>query len=365
MTDTLLQLNRICKSFDNKQIISPFDLAIHRSELLVLLGPSGCGKTTLLRLIAGLEQAEAGEMQLDGQRIDQLPANRRPVNTVFQHYALFPHLSVAANVAFGLKMQQMPKKERKDRVQQALRLVQMETEAQRKPQQLSGGQQQRVALARAIVKQPKVLLLDEPLSALDLKLRRQMQIELKQLQRRLQMTFILVTHDQQEAFALADRIAVINQGRIEQLDTATAIYQRPANLFVARFVGATNILNGTIQSSAASKQPQLSLDGLPVQIPIPTSLPNNNNGASVKLLLRPEMLQLAVNKSVAADFHQLTGQITDSLYQGATRIFSVQLANGHLLQVSQFATQDTWLQPGTQVTAYWTPGQEVILNDPC
>jgi len=243
MNDVILQLKRIKKSFDNDtRVLKSIDLDIQRAEFITLLGSSGCGKTTTLRIIAGLELPDEGEVILEGQDITRLEPNKRNVNTVFQNYALFPHMSVAENIGYGLKLKKVPKGEIADKVEQMLRLVQLEGFEKRKPDQLSGGQRQRVAIARAVVNEPKVLLLDEPLGALDLKLRRQMQLELKRLQKQLGITFIYITHDQEEAINMSDRIAVMNQGVLEQIGTPNEIYYRPRTSYVADFVGNANIL---------------------------------------------------------------------------------------------------------------------------
>ena len=241
-----LVIDSVVKEFPNAsgpvRAVDRVSLNIHPNEFFTLLGPSGCGKTTLLRMIAGLESADSGKILLDGEDIAPLPAHRRPVNTVFQSYALFPHMTVADNVAFGLRMQDKPETEIKKSVGDVLALVRMETMAERKPAQLSGGQQQRVALARALVNKPKILLLDESLSALDYKLRKEMQVELKRLQRDTGITFVFVTHDQDEALSMSDRIAVMDSGRVAQLGTPQDIYHRPATRFVAGFVGICNFV---------------------------------------------------------------------------------------------------------------------------
>ncbi|EBP4971672.1 spermidine/putrescine ABC transporter ATP-binding protein PotA, partial [Salmonella enterica] len=242
----LVLLSGISKSFDGKEVISQLDLTINNGEFLTLLGPSGCGKTTVLRLIAGLETVDAGHIMLDNQDITHVPAENRYVNTVFQSYALFPHMTVFENVAFGLRMQKTPAAEIAPRVTDALRMVQLEEFAQRKPHQLSGGQQQRVAIARAVVNKPRLLLLDESLSALDYKLRKQMQNELKALQRKLGITFVFVTHDQEEALTMSDRIVVMRNGVIEQDGTPREIYEEPKNLFVAGFIGEINRFDATV-----------------------------------------------------------------------------------------------------------------------
>lgn len=241
MSDVILQLNEIHKSFEGTDILKGISLSINRAEFITLLGASGCGKTTTLRIIAGLETPDSGSVLLEGQDITALEPNKRNVNTVFQNYALFPHMNVADNVGYGLKIKKLPKGEIAKRVADALKLVQLEEYGKRMPDQLSGGQRQRIAIARAVVNEPKVLLLDEPLGALDLKLRRQMQLELKRLQKQLGITFIYITHDQEEAINMSDRIAVMNQGVLEQVGTPNEIYYHPRTAYVADFVGNANI----------------------------------------------------------------------------------------------------------------------------
>ncbi len=241
MKDIILQLNGIQKSFDGTAVLKGVSLEINRAEFLTILGASGCGKTTTLRIIAGLETPDAGSVILDGQDITGLEPNKRNVNTVFQNYALFPHMNVEDNVGYGLKIKKMPKAEIARRVAEALKLVQLEGYGKRMPDQLSGGQRQRIAIARAVVNEPQVLLLDEPLGALDLKLRRQMQMELKRLQKQLGITFIYITHDQEEAINMSDRIAVMNKGVLEQVGTPNEIYYQPRTSYVADFVGNANI----------------------------------------------------------------------------------------------------------------------------
>lgn len=243
MSDIILQLEHIKKNFDETGVLKGIDLGIHRAEFITLLGSSGCGKTTTLRIIAGLENPDEGRVILEGQDITGLAPNKRNVNTVFQNYALFPHMNVADNIGYGLKIKKVAKAEITERVQEMLKLVQLEDFGKRMPEQLSGGQRQRVAIARAVVNAPKVLLLDEPLGALDLKLRRQMQLELKRLQKRLGITFIYITHDQEEAINMSDRIAVMNEGVLEQVGTPNEIYYRPRTSYVANFVGNANILH--------------------------------------------------------------------------------------------------------------------------
>ena len=243
MGESILQLRKIRKSFDNTEVLKGIDLEVAQGEFITLLGASGCGKTTTLRIIAGLELPDAGQVILEGQDITNREPNKRDVNTVFQNYALFPHMNVSDNVGYGLKIRKVPKAEIERKVEQALRLVQLEEYGKRMPDQLSGGQKQRIAIARAVINEPKVLLLDEPLGALDLKLRRQMQLELKRLQKQLGITFIYITHDQEEAINMSDRIGVMHEGILEQLGTPNEVYYQPQTSYVADFVGNANILH--------------------------------------------------------------------------------------------------------------------------
>lgn len=250
MNDVILQLQNIHKSFDDTSVLRGIDLTIERGEFITLLGASGCGKTTTLRIIAGLEEPDSGCVLLENQDITSLAPNKRNVNTVFQNYALFPHMNVADNVGYGLRIRKTPKSEIAEKVQNMLKLVQLEEYGKRMPDQLSGGQRQRIAIARAVINEPKVLLLDEPLGALDLKLRRQMQLELKRLQKQLGITFIYITHDQEEAINMSDRIAVMKEGKLEQTGTPNDIYYRPKTAYVADFVGNANVLRRDGQTLA-------------------------------------------------------------------------------------------------------------------
>ena len=246
MADNIIEIKHLSKSFSDKKVLDDISFCVRKGEFVTLLGPSGCGKTTILRMIAGFLNPDEGEVLLEGKPIVGIPPHKRPLNTVFQRYALFPHLDVYDNVAFGLKLAKVPQDEIDRRVGKALKLVSMSDYEDRDVESLSGGQQQRVAIARALVNQPKVLLLDEPLSALDHKMRKDMQIELKEMHRKLGITFIYVTHDQEEALTLSDTIVVLNEGRIQQIGTPTDIYNEPVNSFVADFIGESNILNGTM-----------------------------------------------------------------------------------------------------------------------
>lgn len=239
----MIRLENVEKHFAGQPVVHPLSLTIDEGEFLTLLGPSGCGKTTILRMIAGFEQPTTGIIRLDGEDVTQLPPNKRNLNLVFQHYALFPHMTVEQNIQFGLKMKKIPVKEQRERIDEAIRLTQLTALAKRYPHQLSGGQQQRVAIARAIANKPKVLLLDEPLGALDLQLRKNLQAELKQLQRSLGITFVYVTHDQEEAMMMSDRIVIMNTGKVEQIGSPRDVYERPETLFAATFIGENNIFH--------------------------------------------------------------------------------------------------------------------------
>jgi spermidine/putrescine transport system ATP-binding protein len=296
-------------------------VSIRENEFFTLLGPSGCGKTTLLRLIAGFDYPSAGEILLYGEDIAGLPPYKRPVNTVFQSYALFPHMTVAENIAFGLEMLNKPRNDIKARVAEMLRLVRMEQLANRRTGQISGGQQQRVALARALAPQPKVLLLDEPLSALDYKLRKEMQIELKRLQGETGITFIFVTHDQEEALTMSDRIAVMSAGRILQVGSPRDIYDRPAERFVADFIGESNFLKGEVTRAAGGRATVKLSSGAE----IPASLPEGfSPTGSVTIVVRPEHAQLAVANADAA----LRGTVENVVYLGTDTHFHLRLDDG-------------------------------------
>lgn len=332
----LVTLSGISKAFDGKDIITDFDLTIHHGEFITLLGPSGCGKTTILRLIAGLEEADQGDIRLDGEIITRTPAEHRHVNTVFQSYALFPHMTVFDNVAFGLRMQKTPEQELADRVNEALTMVQLDHFAQRRPHQLSGGQQQRVAIARAVVNRPRVLLLDESLSALDYKLRKQMQNELKALQRRLGITFVFVTHDQEEALTMSDRIVVLRDGQIEQDGTPREIYEEPKNLFVARFIGEINIFDAEVVTLRENLRVTARVEGRLCDILVPFPV---QQGQKLHVLLRPEDLRVE-ELSDGEQTSGLTGYVRERNYKGMTLESTVELENGKLITVSEFFNED-------------------------
>ena len=313
------------KKYGSVEALKDISLSINDNEFFTLLGPSGCGKTTLLRIIAGFETVTAGSLFLHGKNIAELPANQRPVNTVFQHYSLFPHMSVADNVAFGLEMQGRDKTHIRQRTGDMLELVQLDSFANRKPHQLSGGQQQRVALARALAPEPEVLLLDEPLSALDLKLRTAMRLELKQIQETAGITFIFVTHDQEEALTMSDRIAVMSQGELQQLGSAKEIYQEPKNRFVADFIGESNLMESEVLSVNGTSITCRLNDTATLTVPNTLQAKPGDKGA---VCVRPERIR----PSTSSDKAQLSGTVDNVMYLGTDTQVQVKLDNSHIIR---------------------------------
>ncbi|MGH8353870.1 MAG: ABC transporter ATP-binding protein [Pseudomonas sp.] len=333
-----VQFTDVCRHYGDVKAVDRVSIEIHDGEFFSMLGPSGSGKTTCLRLIAGFEQPTSGSIRIHGDEAAGLPPYERDVNTVFQDYALFPHMNVRDNVAYGLKVKGIGKTARYGRAEESLGLVDLAGYGARKPAQLSGGQRQRVALARALVNRPRVLLLDEPLGALDLKLREQMQVELKKLQRQLGITFIFVTHDQNEALSMSDRVAVFHKGRIEQVDTPQNLYRRPATRFVAEFVGTANVLGG--------------------------ALAERLSGQARPFALRPEHLHFG---SAGADELGVSGRLLDVQYMGANSRYEVELESGERLAVSLPNTEaldSAHPQPGQRVQISWSRGAMVPLSDP-
>lgn len=320
----MIRLENVEKHFAGHPVVHPLSLTIDEGEFLTLLGPSGCGKTTILRMIAGFEQPTSGVIRLDGEDVTQLPPNKRNLNLVFQHYALFPHMTVQENIQFGLKMKKIPAAEQKERIAEAIRLTQLTALAKRYPHQLSGGQQQRVAIARAIANKPKVLLLDEPLGALDLQLRKNLQAELKQLQRSLGITFVYVTHDQEEAMMMSDRIVIMNNGRIEQVGSPKVIYERPETLFAATFIGENNIFHEETLFS-----------------------------------VRPEKVRVSTN----SDEGHRKGTIQDIVYLGNIHKLIVHLdkEQTNVTCVLDFTDKREW-SIGQQVGVSWEPQDEVTVG---
>ncbi len=360
-TPTAISVQSVSKVFgqDKDQVIALDDVTVNiqENEFFTLLGPSGCGKTTLLRLIAGFEHPSAGEILLQGEEISHLPPYKRPVNTVFQSYALFPHMTVAENIGFGLAMQDKPASEIHKTVSSMLQLVQMEALKDRRTDQISGGQQQRVALARALAPRPRVLLLDEPLSALDYKLRKGMQLELKRLQHETGITFIFVTHDQEEALTMSDRVAVMNKGQILQIGSPNDIYDRPTEHFVADFIGDTNFLTAILLESGDGQSTLKLSSGKTVQSGQPLSSVNGE----VNITVRPEQATLT---DVVADA-DLQGVVTNVVYSGTDTHFHVELEDEHQFiarMQNRGISKRNW-QPGESVGIVLQPGSVQILQD--
>jgi spermidine/putrescine transport system ATP-binding protein len=326
-----VRLERVTKRFGDFTAVREMDLDIPRGEFFTMLGPSGCGKTTTLRMVAGFEDPSEGRVLLSGEDVTDLPAFRRPTNTVFQSYALFPHRSVEKNVAFGLERQKVDRDEIRRRVGEELERVGLAAEAQRKPAQLSGGQQQRVALARALVNRPEVLLLDEPLGALDLKLRKQLQVELKRIQRDVGITFVYVTHDQEEALTMSDRIAVMNRGVVEQVADPETVYERPGTTFVAGFIGVSNLMPGEVVSSNGAGT-QMRLDAGPTVKALDSG--GVSAGERAHAVVRPEKLELhQAGGSAGGERPSVEGQVESSLYLGTATQMVVKLGDGTRMTV--------------------------------
>jgi spermidine/putrescine transport system ATP-binding protein len=355
MSEWAVELEGVSKRFGGFTAVDDLTLRIGRGEFFSLLGPSGCGKTTTLRLIAGFEQPTAGAVRLDGADVAKVPPYRRNVNTVFQSYALFEHLDVAENVAFGLRRRKVPKPEIEQRVREALALVALDQRARDRPAQLSGGMRQRVALARALVNRPSVLLLDEPLGALDLQLRKQMQVELKRIQREVGITFVYVTHDQEEALAMSDRIAVMSDGAIQQLGLPEDVYEHPAKAFVAGFIGISNLLPATVENGGV----RLST-GVLVPAPLPDGVPQ---GAAVQLSVRPEKLLVDELEDGMAS---VEGTIAERVYMGTATQLIVELAPGARLvaleqNTARARADDRW-ELGDRVRIGWRPEHGQVLR---
>jgi spermidine/putrescine transport system ATP-binding protein len=346
-----VRLTRVTKRFDDVVAVDDLSLEIERGRFFAMLGPSGCGKTTTLRMIGGFEQPTAGTIELGGREVTGLPPYRRDVNTVFQSYALFPHLSVFENIAFGLRRQGVPRDQIRDRVREMLALVGLGGFGDRKPRQLSGGQQQRVALARALVCKPQVLLLDEPLGALDLKLRKQMQLFLKQLQHDVGITFIHVTHDQEEAMTMADTIAVMDRGRIEQLGTPDELYERPSTAFVAGFLGASNLLHGTVAGEDLVR-----LDsGAPVRV---MSSDLDGRSGRVAVGVRPEKVRLDPDGANA-----FSGQVVETAYVGVSTQYVVDTPPGRITVYVQNAQRGAAAATvGDPVTISFDPDVAFVVD---
>jgi len=354
-----LQIDHVTKTFDRTEAVSGFDLGVKTGEFVSLLGPSGCGKTTLLRIIGGLEFPDRGRILLDGQDITRLPAHKRPVNMVFQRVTLFPHLDVDENVAFGLSLARVPKAERRRRVDESLELVRLPGFGSRKVHTLSGGQAQRVALARAIVNRPKVMLFDEPLSALDLQIRRELQVELKEIHRELRGTFVYVTHDQEEAMSMSDRVVVMNEGKIVQAGSPVDLYRSPRSLFVAAFVGSANVWHGEVVAADDDGTTVL-VDGLQLR---GRSAGGRQPGDRVAMVLRAEVIRVSgTSDGPPADPRaSMRGTVADALFVGAVTHYRVDVA-GRRITISRPSSQEAGvLGEGEPVTVTWDPRDAYVL----
>jgi putrescine transport system ATP-binding protein len=361
----LIRFENVTKRFGEAVAVDHLSLDIFEGEFFCLLGPSGCGKTTLMRMLAGFETPSEGAITLGNQNLAGVPPYRRPVNMMFQSYALFPHMSVEKNIAFGLKQDGMPKDQIAERVSEMLRLVQLENLARRNPSQLSGGQRQRVALARALAKKPKVLLLDEPLGALDKKLREETQFELMDIQHDLHMTFVVVTHDQEEAMTMADRIAVMDHGRIVQVATPGEIYEQPKTRFIAEFVGDVNILEGHVQGQENGLwHVKTSSDEAPLTIDDPDEV--LHSGQAVAIAVRPEKMVIQRDPPGTDAINVLTGEVWDIGYLGDWTVYRVKLATGETLRVTRANASRFVENPidwDEQVYVTFAPDAAVILAE--
>ena len=350
-TEFDVELRKVFKVFNGEAVVRGIDLSIHKGEFFSILGPSGCGKTTTLRLIAGFEAATAGEVLIRRQIMNQIPPYRRPVNTVFQSYALFNHLTVWDNIAFGLRIKLQNRAEIRERVGEALQLVKMESYSQRFPAQLSGGQQQRVALARALVNRPAVVLLDEPLGALDLKLRKEMQVELSNLHQELGITFVMVTHDQEEALSLSDRIAVMHEGKIEQIGSPNQIYEPPRTPFVADFIGDTNLFRGRLVGADTESVQVETETGLKVIAKL-AECENSTVTGPVVLSIRPEKVQVSLY-TPSVSHNCFEGRLKHVMYLGTHVHYVVELLSGDRVTVMQPNTVGTIPDSETPIYVYW------------
>ena len=355
-TDIEVRLVDVVKKFGDVAAVDHVDLEVRDGEFFSLLGPSGCGKTTTLRMIGGFEEPTSGLIELHGQDVTWLPPYRRNVNTVFQNYALFPHLTVYENVAFGLRRKKVKDGEIRRRVGEMLALVELAGFEKRKPTQVSGGQAQRIALARALINRPSVLLLDEPLGALDLKLRKQMQLELKRIQQEVGITFIYVTHDQEEAMTMSDRIAVMNRGRYEQLADPETLYERPATRFVAGFLGISNLLRGTVVEKSDRYAAVRLVDDAMVRIPIAAV----DGASSIEVGVRPEKIRMLTAEAAAPEgFNVLAGTVRDASYVGVSTQYVIETRSGGRITVYEQNVERTihgsLYRPGEDVQLAWSP----------
>lgn len=351
----IVEIEGVNKIYGSNHVVKDLNLSIEEGEFLTLLGSSGCGKTTTLRMIAGFEEPTSGTIMVEGERVEEKEPFERNVNTVFQSYALFPHKTIYDNIAYGLKMKKVPKAEIRERVTEMMEMVQLSGFEKRYPSQLSGGQKQRVAIARALINRPRVLLLDEPLGALDLKLRKQMQLELKRLQKKLNITFIYVTHDQEEALTMSDRIAVMHDGIIDQLASPTEIYEHPATKFVATFIGETNIYDGCI-TKIEDGIAAMTLENGAVSVKCPEDFSLLEYAT---ISVRPEKMKFAASP---VEGFELEAQVKDYIYVGSVLKCIVSLPNGNELKIERLAGQD--LPPiGSKCYPYWNVEDAVLIHN--
>ncbi len=357
--DAVITLDRVRKEFGSFVAVREAHFSIGRGEFFAMLGPSGCGKTTTLKMIAGFELPTSGRVLLEGTDVSNVPPYRRNVNTVFQQYALFPHMTVADNVAFGPRSKKVPRDETARRVREMLEVVRLGEFANRRPAQLSGGQQQRVALARALVNYPSALLLDEPLAALDLKLREAMQLELKRIQREVGITFVFVTHDQHEALTMSDRIAVMSEGVVEQIGTPEEIYHRPASLFVAGFIGSANLLPGTVEGRDGDATLVRLNSGSVVATSVGVRVPAA--GDPVSVMLRPERLR--PSSEAPSDGRGVPATVVDLIFQGPTARLHLALGDQtELVTYVESHVELPFVRPGDAIWATWDPGAAYLLS---
>lgn len=359
-----LEFEDVSKFYGSVRAVDHVSVSVKRGEFFSLLGPSGCGKTTLLRILAGFEEPDTGRVQLDGRDITDLPPNQRKVNTIFQSYALFPHLSVWENIAFGLRLQKRPRQEIHSEVDRMLHLVQLADQAHKKPAMLSGGQKQRVAIARALILKPQVLLLDEPLAALDLKLRQRMLIELDQIHDEVGITFLYVTHDQGEAMSLSDRIAVMNGGKVEQIGTPAQIYEAPRSSFVAAFIGDTNFFEGHVAEVVGGDYSRLSIDGFPDVVCFNDK--QINTGNHVYLSVRPEKIRISRNKPLEDNLHNVVpARVEDVIYLGSSTKYRVRAQDYRIFvyqQHSRFSLDQRSITWNDDVWIWWHADDGFMLE---
>lgn len=362
MEKNMIELYNVTKNFGEMTAVNGIDLRVREGEFLTFLGPSGCGKTTTLRMIAGFEQPSGGKIMIDGKECENLPPNLRDVNTVFQNYALFPHLSIRDNIAFGLKLKKLPKAQIEEKVNRMIKLIKLEEHMNKKPSQLSGGQKQRVAIARSLVNEPKVLLLDEPLGALDLKLRKEMQIELKHLQRELGITFVYVTHDQEEALTISDRIAIMHNGNIEQLGTAEDIYERPRTKFAADFIGETNLLHGMVVEGNSEYSKVNLGDSI---ITVCDSEKRYVGGKDVYVSIRPENVHFAdyLTDFSEEKYNVLEVNYEEEVYIGNLRRHLLKTDKGEPIRITRFTRKDEHFERGQRVRICFSKKRCILVHD--